>query len=344
MKSKPEIDKASTAPTVKALNEESQRTKKGTIVNNSTAVTTNSQPVFNFGDNQVRLVVRDGEPWFVAKDVCDTLGYSNSRDTLAKHLDEDEKGVANSDTLGGNQQLTIINESGLYALVLRSRKPEARKFAKWVTREVLPSIRKTGQYQQPVAQGSAEIDYARITSAQAQDLKEIVNAIADAKIQPHGESWKRFQNKFRVNSYLQLPFNRYEEARAYLIAKLPAGYAGDLFEKEPEPQLMDLALVDSAMTAANAVAAQVQKEAFMAMVKHQQLDRCRFQLSIGYGSTGAPQVKPIDDASYIATIPQIARMIETPGAIQAESQDLMDLAKACMNRLSTCLEARALAA
>ncbi len=101
---------------------------------------------FNFGNHAIRVVMRNDQPWFVAKDVCDTLGYANSRDTLAKHLDDDEKGVANSDTLGGNQQLTIINESGLYALVLRSRKPAARQFAKWVTGEVLPSIRQTGSY------------------------------------------------------------------------------------------------------------------------------------------------------------------------------------------------------
>ena len=76
---------------------------------------------FNFGAHAVRIIIRDGESWFVAKDVCDTLGYSNSRDALAKHLDGDERGVANSDTLGGKQALTIINESGLYALVLGSR-------------------------------------------------------------------------------------------------------------------------------------------------------------------------------------------------------------------------------
>lgn len=102
---------------------------------------------FNFKSHAIRTVVRDDEPWFVAADVCAALGYANSRDAIASHLDDDEKGVAISDTLGGDQSLTIISESGLYALVLRSRKPEARKFAKWVTKEVLPSIRKRGSYQ-----------------------------------------------------------------------------------------------------------------------------------------------------------------------------------------------------
>jgi len=110
---------------------------------------------FSFGTHAVRVVQRDGAPWFVASDVCAALGYVNPRDAVATHLDDDEKGVANGDTLGGRQVLTIINESGLYALVLRSRKPQARKFAKWVTSEVLPAIRKTGAYATPAAQPGA---------------------------------------------------------------------------------------------------------------------------------------------------------------------------------------------
>ncbi|PNC91026.1 phage antirepressor Ant [Akkermansia muciniphila] len=93
----------------------------------------------------VRAVVKDGEPWFVAKDVCDALEIGNSRQAVS-YLDDDEKGVTTNDTLGGTQQVSIINESGLYSLILRSRKPEAKKFKKWVTAEVLPSIRKHGAY------------------------------------------------------------------------------------------------------------------------------------------------------------------------------------------------------
>ena len=103
---------------------------------------------FNFGTHAVRVIVRDGEPWFSAADVCAVLGIKNHRDSLM-HLDDDEKGVVSTDTLGGQQKISVVNESGLYALVLRSRKPEARKFSKWVTGEVLPSIRKTGGYGQP---------------------------------------------------------------------------------------------------------------------------------------------------------------------------------------------------
>lgn len=93
----------------------------------------------------VRVVQVDGEPWFVAADVCRALEISNSRDAVAR-LDDDEKGVGSTDTLGGKQGMQIINEPGLYTLVLGSRKPEAKAFKRWVTHEVLPSIRKHGAY------------------------------------------------------------------------------------------------------------------------------------------------------------------------------------------------------
>ena len=97
-----------------------------------------------FGD--IRAIEKDGEPWFVGKDVAEALGYNNTRDALYKHVDEEDKGVANCDTLGGEQKMTIINESGLYSLVLCSKLPSAKKFKHWVTAEVLPSIRRHGAY------------------------------------------------------------------------------------------------------------------------------------------------------------------------------------------------------
>ena len=86
-----------------------------------------------------------GDPWFVASDVCEALTIGNSRDAVGR-LDDDEKGVGTIDTLGGKQDVSIINESGLYSLIMTSRKPEAKRFKKWVTSEVLPAIRKTGSY------------------------------------------------------------------------------------------------------------------------------------------------------------------------------------------------------
>ena len=85
-------------------------------------------------------------PWFVGNDVAKALGYKNFRDALSRHVDEEDKGVVKHDTLGGSQNLAIINESGLYSLVLSSKLPQAKAFKRWVTSEVLPAIRKDGGY------------------------------------------------------------------------------------------------------------------------------------------------------------------------------------------------------
>ena len=92
---------------------------------------------------QVRVVQRDGEPWFVAADVCKALEIDR---TATRRLDDDEKGVHSTHTPGGQQDVTIVNEPGLYTLVLGSRKPEAKLFKRWITHEVIPAIRKTGGY------------------------------------------------------------------------------------------------------------------------------------------------------------------------------------------------------
>lgn len=109
----------------------------------------NELQIFNnnqFGE--IRTTIKDGEPWFVAADVCRALEIANNRDALTR-LEQDEKGVALTDTPGGTQEVTIVNEPGLYALVLGSRKPEAKAFKRWVTHEVIPSIRKHGMYATP---------------------------------------------------------------------------------------------------------------------------------------------------------------------------------------------------
>lgn len=96
---------------------------------------------------EVRVEEIEGKPWFVGKDVADILGYSNTRDALAKHVDsEDKSDVAIRDAIGREQSTTIINESGLYSLILSSKLPNAKRFKRWVTSEVLPSIRQHGAY------------------------------------------------------------------------------------------------------------------------------------------------------------------------------------------------------
>jgi prophage antirepressor-like protein len=97
---------------------------------------------------KLRTVEREGEPWFVAADVCNALELTNSRMAVDR-LDADEKGVSSTDTLGGKQNMAIVSESGLYSLVLGSRKPQAHAFKRWVTHDVIPSIRRHGLYATP---------------------------------------------------------------------------------------------------------------------------------------------------------------------------------------------------
>lgn len=106
----------------------------------------NNLQVFNnamFGN--VRIILQGNEPWFVAKDVCECLAISKHRDAISR-LDIDERGSVKVDTLGGKQEMATVNECGLYSLVLSSRKPEAKEFKRWITHEVLPSLRKYGTY------------------------------------------------------------------------------------------------------------------------------------------------------------------------------------------------------
>lgn len=100
---------------------------------------------FEFKGRAVRSVTKDGEPWFVAKDICGVLGITKYRDAITK-LDADERESLRVDTLGGSQDMTCVSEPGLYRLIARSDKPQAKAFLRWVTHEVLPAIRKTGSF------------------------------------------------------------------------------------------------------------------------------------------------------------------------------------------------------
>ena len=106
----------------------------------------NELTVFRNDDlGSIRTITRNSEPWFVANDVCRALEMGNPRQVLSR-LDSDEKGVHIMDTPGGEQKINIINESGLYTLILTSRKPQAQAFKRWITHDVIPAIRKTGTY------------------------------------------------------------------------------------------------------------------------------------------------------------------------------------------------------
>lgn len=135
----------------------------------------NELRIFNnadFGD--VRTVEKDGNIWFVGKDVAEALGYARTADAVKAHIDADDKGVCVLPTPGGRQETTIINESGLYSLVLSSKLPKAKAFKRWITSEVIPSIRKTGSYNKPSKQPTTQQEQrakAMLLNAQSRQCK-----------------------------------------------------------------------------------------------------------------------------------------------------------------------------
>ncbi len=154
----------------------------------------NQLQVFNNAEfGQVRTIVKNEEVWFVGKDVAEALGYSNTRDALTKHIDnEDRADVAIHDGRQ-NRSMIIINESGLYSLVFSSKLPSAKKFKHWVTREVLPSIRKTGSYsmkQQPVDDTKKLRSEAMLLNARTRQAK----------------MWKELSQMTTIKEYKEIAF------------------------------------------------------------------------------------------------------------------------------------------
>lgn len=206
----------------------------------------NNLQIFNSSEfGNMRTVTIDEEPWFVGKDVAEALGYSNARDALSKHVDKEDKGVAKCDTPGGKQDLSIINESGLYALIFGSKLESAKRFKHWVTSEVLPTIRKTGGYQKQLSpaemmriqlgmiddhenrienlENNMTIDYG-----QQQVLGETVNhtvisilggkesnAYKEISKKVFAECNRDLKNYFQVNARNNVPKKRFEEALQY---------------------------------------------------------------------------------------------------------------------------------
>ena len=127
---------------------------------------------------EVRVITKDDEQWFVGKDVAEVLGYKDTSDSLKVHVDEDDKGVGKIPTPGGNQNMVLINESGLYSLMLSSKLPGAKKFKRWVTNDVLPSLRKHGMYAQDEL-----LDNPDLLIAAATKLKEERQARLEAEKQ-----------------------------------------------------------------------------------------------------------------------------------------------------------------
>lgn len=139
--------------------------------------------LFEYESHQVRTVARDGEPWFVAADVAKILGYRMASD-MTRRLDADEKGTHSARTPGGDQELTVITEPGLYAAVLGSQVPGAKAFKRWVAHEVLPTIRKSGQYYIPQTYAEA----LELAAGQTRKLEAAQQQVA--QLEPVAHSWE----------------------------------------------------------------------------------------------------------------------------------------------------------
>ena len=162
---------------------------------------------FNFESNSIRTLVINNEPWFVAKDLCNAINISNYRDAIER-LDEDEKGVALTDTLGGKQEMNIVSESGMYALILRCRDAVKKgsvphRFRKWVTSEVLPQIRKTGSY-------------SKTTVDQRTGLRNAVNMLVSKKGLIYSDAYHLIHQRFNVESIEDLTLEQLPEAVEYI--------------------------------------------------------------------------------------------------------------------------------
>ena len=196
----------------------------------------------------IRTVTRDGEVWFVGKDVAEALGFTNSRDAIATHVFDDDKGVEIIDTLGGKQKMTAINESGLYALVFGSRLESAKRFKRWVTYEVLPAIRNTGSYDMDEyspemkailmhdkklvkidnrvtdLENRMTIDYGQQTVLGDEVNKAVLDALGGKYSNAYNEIGKKvfaecnrdLKHYFHINARNNVPKRRFEEAVQYI--------------------------------------------------------------------------------------------------------------------------------
>lgn len=144
---------------------------------------------FAFAGYEVRVLVIDGEPWWVARDVSEALGYRNTPDAI-RHVDDDDKGVAKLHTPGGVQEFRTVNEMGLYSLILRSTRAEATAFKRWITHEVLPQIRRTGSYGNPADDLALPTDYLSALKALVQrEEQNLALEQQNAELTPRAIAW-----------------------------------------------------------------------------------------------------------------------------------------------------------
>lgn len=213
---------------------------------------------------EVRTVIIDNEPWFVGKDVAEALGYKNTRQALSTNVMSEDKGVHSVDTPSGTQQMTIINESGLYALIFGSKLDSAKRFKHWVTSEVLPSIRRSGSYQKSLTpeqmmriqlemiddvsgrvtklENTMNIDYGQQRVLE----KEVASVVIESLGGKDSSAYRKIAKKvfsecnrdvkdyFRVNSRNNIPRLRFDDAVDYIRNWMPCSNTRMLIKEHNE--------------------------------------------------------------------------------------------------------------
>ncbi|EGP4897287.1 phage antirepressor [Enterococcus faecium] len=154
----------------------------------------NTPQIFNFEQNEVRTILVNDEPYFVAKDSAAILGYKRTADAIKQHVDAEDKGVGEIQTPGGVQRMTLINESGLYSLIFSSQLPNAKKFKRWVTSEVLPQIRKHGMYATDELLNNPDLLIEVATKLKEERTKRLIAEQRVNELQPKADYYDRILN------------------------------------------------------------------------------------------------------------------------------------------------------
>ena len=283
-----------------------------------------------FENTTFEIVDQNGQPWLRATDVANALGYSRSDKVgrlYSRNADEftpSMTAVVETPTLGlsGNlvTETRIFSLRGAHLLAMFARTEKAKAFRVWLLDLIEAQARNTRPH-------TPAIHYDRISPAQAQDLKELVHSVVDAKVQGFAETWARLHKKFRVNSYLELPAARFDEARDYLLGKLP---------EQAQPTQPDTSRMQAAFDAAAQAAAAVQKTVFNSVLAgNDEWKFGRWMLAfIDDSAKGSPAyVRQLEHGSFTTTWPRLVRDVGT-GECMCSSAELLDMAYACMQRLA----------
>ena len=280
-----------------------------------------------FENTTFEIVDQNGQPWLRATDVANALGYSRSDKVgrlYSRNADEFTPAMtaiieAPTSGLSGNlvTETRIFSLRGAHLLAMFARTEKAKAFRVWLLDLIEAQARNMSQTAPAIG-----CDY--ITTAQKQDLKELVNAIVATGKQTYGETWARLQSKFRVNKYEFLPASKFDEAREYLLGKLP----------EPEP-IVNLNKTKAAFDAASQAAASVQTAVFNAVLSgNDEWKYSRWMLAfIDDSAKGSPAyVRQLDHGAFVTTWPRLVRDVAN-GECMCTSAELLDMAAACMQRL-----------